>query len=145
MTPTLKNYVDASNPLFFLKTTDYDRVSDVLIPKLFEDYRKPVTVFEWRPAIDNSVTFLDTVGGKISSSIPVHVKLKNTNNHTLGAWLANAMTYDPKHLQKAPLVLLIYNPDLAASVMSETGQKENSLLYPMVAELSKKFRFGDLC
>ena len=142
MTPTLKNYVDASNPLFFLKTTDYDRVSDVLIPKLFEDYRKPVTVFEWRPAIDNAVIFSDTVGSKTCNT-PAHIKLKNTSNHTLGAWLSNAMMYDPKNLQKAPLVLLIYNPDLAASVMSETGQKENSLLYPMVAELSKKFRFGD--
>ena len=139
--PTLKNYIDASNSLIFLKTTESDRVSDEIVPGLFTDTQVPVTIFEWKPNVDNKVVFSSVVGGKPTNSI--HLKLKNASNYTLGAWLSTVSTYDPRMLKKAPLALIIHNPDLAASLLSETGSRDNSLFYPMLAETAKQFRFGD--
>lgn len=139
--PTLKNYVDASNPLIFLKTTENDRVSDDIIPELFADASRQVSIFEWKPNVDNKVLFSEVVGGKNVNSI--HLKLKNASNFTLGAWLSTVSGYDTKALKSSPLVLIIHNPDLAASLLSETGGRDNSLFYPMIAEVAKKFRFAD--
>ena len=144
MQPTLKHYINACCSLLWLDTMEFDRVMDEIIPSVFQDSKVPVTVFEWRPNVDAKVNFVDVISTKsraIASTL--YVKLRGVNHKTLANWLVEVSTYASSQLKKQPLVLVIYNPDIAGVNLSDANRLEDSSLYPIMAETAKKFRFGD--